>query len=237
MIQSNRYTALIILVGLLFFTTSVQAQETTTQESNSEQNRVSQTIIVQTDSEEPIKNQTLLCRQTPKKLGIVTASETILHEVTTNELGVVILMVTDGENSIFSCTSKELTTPDYCWYFPHPTISFELSQGAVDNSENLDGQDNQLNQDNRDTQGKRSEKPVYLIGQLSPDTCNKELTEQELKNGITNLLPQGTALPFTNKNLIPPTPEPEIIADDTKESEQEITLWQWIMAKLRSLFS
>lgn len=197
----------------LFFVFPVQAQEAASTANSTTQGKTySRTIIVQTDSEESVANQAVLCRQTPKKLGLIAADEVVVHEITTNESGAALLEFTDIPSSMFICSSKEITTADYCWYFPHSTISFEIYEESEKN------------------------KPVYLVGQTSPDTCNKELTQEELENGISTLLPQGTALPFTNKNLMPATPAPEAMVENIETDNQEITLWQWIVQKLRTLF-
>ena len=191
------------LLASLFFPPSVNAQEGTN----------TRTIIIQTDLEEPVANQTVICKQIPKKLGQVSANEITLHELTTNDSGEAVLGVTDSKNMIFTCETKEKTTTDYCWYFPHATSSFDIFD------------DSELN------------KPVYIVGQKSPETCNKEFSQEQLDAGITALLPQGTVLPFTNKNLIPETPKPQIIPESTQQpTDETLTLWQWLFLKLRAIF-
>jgi len=193
-------------------TESNETSETNeTEISDSMAPKLSKTIIVQNDLEEPIPNHELKCKQIPIKLEAVKESETTWFELTTNESGEAQLDVEKNDGVIYSCESKAPTTQDYCWYFPMTTIFFEI----YDNEEkNI---------------------PVYLVSLASPDTCGKEFSEAELKN-IEKYLPSGTPAPFQNKNLIPstPTPTPEII--QPSETSEEITLWQWIVFKIKSLF-
>ncbi len=170
-------------------------------------------IIVQNDLEEPIANLVIVCKQIPKKLDDSSENEIVTHELTTDSLGQTNLEVSETENFVFSCTSKTPTTTDYCWYFPNPTISFNMNENIEKN------------------------KPIYLVAQTSPDTCNKQYSEDELKKGIETLLPSGTPLPFNNKNLAyaTPTPTPNIENAPTTENT-ETTLWQWIVQKIKALF-
>ncbi len=113
-----------LLLSWLFFTPVVHAQEVSP--SPEPEKKFSRTIIVQDDLEKPIPNFDLICKQMPKKLEQITENEVIFHELTTNESGEAVLGVSDNTNFIFTCTSKKSTTPDYCWYFPNPTISFDV---------------------------------------------------------------------------------------------------------------
>lgn len=198
----------VIILFSIFISTTGQGNIVFAQTSGS------RTIIVQTDLEEPINNQTIICKQLPKKIDSVLESEIALHEIVTNDSGEASLTVIDPENSIFSCTSKEVATTDYCWYFPSPTVFFDIYEETEKN------------------------KPVYLVGQKSPETCGKTFTETELQNGIANLLPSGTPMPFQNKNLTPPTPNlpPSATTQISVEENKELTLWQWIVLKIKSLF-
>lgn len=196
------------LLFTLFLAPPAFAQETSAPPTSN----YSRTIVVQTDLEEPVTNHTIICKAVPKTVGLVNESEIIFYEIETNESGEATLNVPDTKDFTFSCESKELTTKDYCWYFANSTMHFDIYESQEKNTS------------------------VYLVGQTSPETCNKQLSEAELKTGIENLLPQGTVLPFTNKNLTPelPTPIPSIVPQE--EIETEITLWQWILSKLKSLF-
>ncbi len=82
----------------------------------------------------------------------------------------------------------------------------------------------------------KKNKPIYLVGQTSPETCNKEFSEAELKNGIEEFLPSGTPLPFKNKNLAYASPTPLPVQESTDLENKEITLWQWIVLKIKALF-
>lgn len=196
------------LLVTLFFTPTALAQET------SEPPTISyfKTIVVQTDLEEPVANHTIICREIPKTIDIINESDIIFHEIVTNESGEAVLRVLDNKNVFFSCESKEPTTKDYCWHFPISTEYFDIIDSQEQN------------------------KDVYLVGQASPETCNKQLTDEELEAGIQNLLPQGSVLPFANQNLSPELPTPSPIIEQSQDAETEITLWQWILSKLKSLF-
>lgn len=198
-------------IVLLFLVSLFSMPQVSAQESSPPIQTYTRKIIVQTDDEQPVANHTVVCTQTPKKPGLVDEEEIKTHEITSNESGEVLLEVTEYKNFIFMCESKEPTTNDYCWYFPQSTVSFDIYELYNLNT------------------------PVYLVGQKSPETCNKEFTQEELEAGITSFLPQGTVLPFTNKNLIPklPTPSPVPIT----ERGQEVTLWQWFVEKIKWLFS
>lgn len=196
------------LLVTLFFAPPIFAQE----ENSLPTTNYSRAIVVQTDLEEPVANHAIICREIPKTIGLLNESDVVIHEIVTNESGEAILNVTDNKNVLFACESKELTTKDYCWYFPNSTMHFDIYDSKEDN------------------------KAIYLVGQTSPETCNKQLSDEEIKAGIQNLLPQGSALPFTNKNLTPEPPTPSPTIEPFEETETEITLWQWILSKIKSIF-
>jgi len=212
---------LITFVNLLSVN-KVSAQEVTVQEVSTaeaskndiEKQLVKQKIIVQTDNEQIIPQHEVICKQTPRKIGLIEEDEITLHSIITDDNGEAIIEVNLNDNSIYTCTSKELTTKDYCWYFPYQTMSFGYPEAQ------------------------QNERPIYLVGQTSPDTCNSEFSQSELEQGIENLLPSGTPEPFTNKNLIIPveTPDPEIV-QSSQSDYSEITLWQWFVAKIKALFN
>lgn len=195
-----------------FFTVNpVFAQEAPIE--NAPEAKYSRPIILQTDLEETVANEIIVCREMPKKLGLVTEDEIVTHEITTDTHGEAVLGVSTITEKIFTCSKKTITTPDYCWYFPYSTASFEIYEEDAKNE------------------------PLYIIGIKSPDTCNKEFSEAELKDGIATLLPQGTAAPYTNKNAYP---EPPAVLDptqnQTEQINEELTFWQWLIAKIKSIF-
>ncbi len=203
-----------LLFILSLSTSKVNAQDiqSTNNPATSPKSKLLRKIIVQTDLEKPIANFNILCKQMPKKLGNINENEIVSYELTTNNSGEVILEVENNMDVVFSCKSQSATTPDYCWYFPNPTISFDIYNASEKN------------------------KPIYLVGQTSPETCNKTYTETELKNGIEKLLPSGSPLPFKNKNLAYATPTPTPSLENAPTENTEITLWQWLVMKFKALF-
>jgi hypothetical protein len=168
------------------------------------------TIIVQTDDEQAVGSHEITCQQIPKTLGIVPKNEIIEHQLTTNNKGEAIFNVKNDGNYYFVCSSTQTTTQDYCWYFPINTLSFDIYAEAEKNN------------------------PVYLVGLASPDTCGQEFSQEQLKAGIDELLPQGTPLPYTNKNIQPPVVTPEALVSD--QNDQPQNFWQWLISFLKSIF-
>ncbi len=210
---------LVIFGGSLLLPNSVHAQTESPTDSNiatNSANMKKQTIIVQTDSEEPISDHEIVCKQLPKKLGPVSEDEITYHELTTAEDGSAVLGVTDSNEYIFSCSSKEITTSDYCWYFPSSTTFFDMSAAVT-------SKDNEA-------------KPIYLVGINSPNSCGKEINTED-ESEIAELLPSGTPQPFTNKNVVfaaDTDSQTKVITADTTE-EPNIGLLQKIVIILKNL--
>jgi hypothetical protein len=206
-------TALFLLIGL-FFVPTVHAQQLSIDTATQDTPKFSRQIIVHTDLEEVIPNHTIICRIMPKKLGLIDPSEVVTVELTSNDQGEATLAVDDNSDVMASCASKELTTQDYCWFFPQETTGFDIFN---DESKN---------------------EPIYLIAQKSPGTCGKDFSEKELQIGLKSLVPQGTTLPFTHSKFSPSVPTNNIEVPETAQvaTKNDITLWQWVVLKLQSIF-
>jgi len=194
---------LIFLILGIFITPVVNAQEIPI---------FSRTITVQTDLEEPVVNQVILCHQQPKRAGLVEEDEIIYHEITTNEFGEASLELNNIEDFVFMCSTKELTTDDYCWYFPNSTTSFEIYKEESKNT------------------------PLYLIGLRSSQTCDKEFTKEEIDDGIYSQLPQGTPEAYKNSNAYPTQQVNQQEIQLENQTIEEISLWQWIISKIKAIF-
>lgn len=201
---------LLFIFSILLFAPQVSAQE---MQPEQEETVYKRTIFLQTDLEEPVANETIVCQEMPKKLGLIELDEITTHETTTDNSGKAVLGVLDNKDKMFTCTKKDITSSDNCWYFPYSTISFDIYDEEEKNE------------------------PLYIIGQKSPNTCNKEFTEQEIEEGaVLAMLPEGTAAPFTNKNAYPELPTPLPTVELENQDGQELTFWQWVIQKIKSIF-
>lgn len=184
-------------------------------------------VIVETDSEEPLSDVGVVCRSITHDFDSGDNSETLETQVT-DENGIIEVVIDDTPNTSYRCATESTTTDDGCWYFARKSKFFSYRDPLA---------------------------PIYIVGLESPETCNKDLSEQEVDAHVEELFANEPPA-FKNSHVQEVTHYPQEknngqgnqmeeadsatggkMSKDTQDgAENASNIFEWVFSKIKSLF-